>query len=63
MCIRDRPCIILDVPHQWNAWVKRTVLGADEILIVAEPELASLRNAKNLVDLSRACLLYTSRCV
>jgi pilus assembly protein CpaE len=48
------PCIILDVPHQWNAWVKRTVLGADEILIVAEPELASLRNAKNLVDLSRA---------
>lgn len=48
------PCIILDVPHQWNAWVKRTVLGADEVLIVAEPELASLRNAKNLVDLSRA---------
>ena len=48
------PCIILDVPHQWNAWVKRTVLGADEIVIVAEPELASLRNAKNLVDLSRA---------
>ena len=27
---------------------------ADEIVIVAEPELASLRNAKNLVDLSRA---------
>ncbi len=48
------PCIILDVPHQWNAWVKRTVLGADEIVVVAEPELASLRNAKNLVDLSRA---------
>jgi len=48
------PCIILDVPHQWSAWVKRTVLGADEIVIVAEPELASLRNAKNLVDLSRA---------
>lgn len=48
------PCIILDVPHQWNAWVKRTVLGADEIVIVAEPELASLRNAKNMVDLSRA---------
>lgn len=48
------PCIILDVPHQWNAWVKRTVLSADEIVIVAEPELASLRNAKNLVDLSRA---------
>jgi pilus assembly protein CpaE len=48
------PCIVLDVPHQWSAWVKRTVLGADEILVVAEPELASLRNAKNLIDLSRA---------
>ena len=48
------PCIVLDVPHQWSAWVKRTMLGADEILIVAEPELASLRNAKNFVDLARA---------
>ncbi|BCB21773.1 AAA family ATPase [Bosea sp. ANAM02] len=48
------PCIVLDVPHQWSAWVKRMVLSADEVVIVAEPELASLRNAKNLVDLSRA---------
>ncbi len=48
------PCIVLDVPHQWSHWVKRTLLGSDEILIVAEPELASLRNAKNLVDLSRS---------
>ena len=48
------PCIVLDVPHQWSGWVRRTLLGADEIVVVAEPELASLRNAKNLVDLSRA---------
>lgn len=48
------PCIVLDVPHQWSHWVKRTLLGADEIVVVAEPELASLRNAKNLVDLSRS---------
>lgn len=48
------PCIVLDVPHQWSHWVRRTLLGADEIVIVAEPELASLRNAKNLVDLSRS---------
>ncbi len=48
------PCIILDVPHQWSSWVKRTLIGADEIVVVAEPELASLRNAKNIVDLSRA---------
>jgi len=48
------PCIVLDLPHQWSGWVKRTMLSADEIVIVGEPELASLRNAKNLVDLSRA---------
>jgi pilus assembly protein CpaE len=44
------PCIILDVPHLWTAWVRRTLVGADEIVIVAAPELASLRNAKNLFD-------------
>ncbi|WP_442864863.1 AAA family ATPase [Bosea sp. NBC_00550] len=48
------PCIVLDVPHQWSSWVKRTLISADEIVVVAEPELASLRNAKNIVDLSRA---------
>ncbi|WP_336486032.1 AAA family ATPase [Methylobacterium nigriterrae] len=42
------PCIVLDVPHQWSAWTKRVLVGADEILIVAGPDLASLRNAKNL---------------
>jgi pilus assembly protein CpaE len=44
------PCIILDVPHLWTAWVRRTLIGADEIAIVAAPELASLRNTKNLFD-------------
>ncbi|HVL74274.1 MAG TPA: AAA family ATPase [Beijerinckiaceae bacterium] len=44
------PCIVLDVPHLWTAWARRTLVAADEILIVAAPELASLRNAKNLFD-------------
>jgi pilus assembly protein CpaE len=43
------PCIILDVPHQWSAWTKRVLISADEILVVAEPDLANLRNAKNLL--------------
>jgi pilus assembly protein CpaE len=47
------PCVVLDVPHVWSAWVKRALIGADEIVIVAAPELASLRNAKNLIDLMR----------
>jgi pilus assembly protein CpaE len=45
------PNIVLDVPHLWTAWARRVLLGADEILIVATPDLASLRNAKNLFDL------------
>jgi pilus assembly protein CpaE len=48
------PCVVLDVPHVWSAWVKRALVGADEVVIVAAPELASLRNAKNLIDLARA---------
>ncbi|TCR68668.1 P-loop NTPase [Bosea sp. BK604] len=48
------PYVVLDVPHVWSAWVKRSLIGADEVLIVAGPELASLRNAKNLIDLARA---------
>jgi pilus assembly protein CpaE len=48
------PCIVLDVPHQWTGWAKRVLVGADDVLIVAAPDLANLRNAKNLVDLLRA---------
>src|SRR3954452_21730806 len=47
------PCIVLDVPHLWTAWVRRTLVGADEIVIVATPDLASLRNAKSLFELLR----------
>jgi pilus assembly protein CpaE len=48
------PCIVLDVPHQWSGWTKKTLIGADEILVVAGPDLANLRNAKNLLDLLKA---------
>lgn len=43
------PCVVLDVPQGWSAWTKRILVGADEILIVAQPDLASLRNTKNLL--------------
>ena len=47
------PCVILDVPHIWSGWTKRLLVSADDILVVAGPDLANLRNAKNLVDLLR----------
>lgn len=45
------PAIVLDIPHVWTAWSRRLLISSDEIVVVAVPELASLRNAKNLVDL------------
>lgn len=48
------PCIVLDIPHQWSGWTKRALVGADDILIVAEPDLANMRNTKNLVSLLKS---------
>jgi len=50
------PCVMLDIPHQWSGWTKRALVGADDILIVAEPDLANLRNAKNMM-----CALKAAR--
>lgn len=47
------PCVVLDVPHQWAGWTKRILVSADDILVVAGPDLANLRNAKNLIDVLR----------
>jgi pilus assembly protein CpaE len=48
------PCIVLDVPHQWSGWTRRALISADDILIVAEPDLANLRNTKNLMAVLKA---------
>ncbi len=48
---RTAPLLVLDVPHIWSGWSKNTLIKADEIVITATPELANLRNAKNLVDM------------
>jgi len=48
---RSAPLLVLDVPHIWSGWSKSTLTNADEIVITATPELANLRNTKNLVDM------------
>jgi pilus assembly protein CpaE len=48
---RSAPVLVLDVPHIWSGWSKSTLMRADEIVITATPELANLRNAKNLIDM------------
>jgi pilus assembly protein CpaE len=47
------PCVILDVPHAWTSWARRVLIGADELVVVASPDLANLRNAKSLMDMLR----------
>jgi pilus assembly protein CpaE len=44
------PWIVLDIPHIWSGWARRTLISADEVVVVASPDLANLRNAKNLID-------------
>jgi pilus assembly protein CpaE len=47
---RSAPLLVLDVPHVWTGWTRNILIQADEIVITATPELANLRNTKNLVD-------------
>jgi pilus assembly protein CpaE len=47
------PYVVVDLPHTWTAWTKSILLQADEVIITAAPDLANLRNAKNIVDLLR----------
>jgi pilus assembly protein CpaE len=44
------PWIVVDLPHLWSGWVRRTLIAADDVVVVAAPDLANLRNAKNVVD-------------
>ena len=44
------PAVVLDLPHQWTGWVRHLINTTDEVVVTAGPDLASLRNAKNLFD-------------
>ncbi len=48
---RGVPFVVLDLPHIWSRWMRQTLMQADEVVIVAQPDLAGLRNAKNIFDL------------
>ena len=48
------PFVVLDLPHLWSGWMRKTLISADEVVIVATPDLASLRNAKNMIDLIKS---------
>ncbi len=45
------PCVVVDVPNMWASWIKYTLIHADQVVITATPELASLRNTRNLFEM------------
>ena len=47
---RSAPLSVLDVPHQWSDWTRSLLSEVDEIVITAVPDLANLRNTKNMLD-------------
>ncbi|MDZ4841299.1 MAG: AAA family ATPase [Hyphomicrobium aestuarii] len=45
------PFVTVDLPHTWTGWCKRILMQSDQVVITAEPDLANLRNAKNIIEL------------
>ncbi|MGO8187917.1 AAA family ATPase [Rhizobium leguminosarum] len=50
---RSAPVTVLDVPHAWSEWTRSVLSSVDEVVICAVPDLANLRNAKNMLDALR----------
>lgn len=48
------PLTILDMPHYWSEWTTNVLINSDDVVITATPDLANLRNTKNLIDFLRA---------
>lgn len=50
---RSSPVAVLDVPHVWSEWTRTVLSEADEVVITAVPDLANLRNTRNLLEALR----------
>lgn len=47
------PVVVLDLPHLQSPWIKAVLAEVDDLVIVAAPDLANLRNAKCLLQIFR----------
>ncbi|WP_099867160.1 AAA family ATPase [Pararhizobium haloflavum] len=50
---RSAPVTVLDLPHVWTDWALSVLGEVDQIVVTAVPDLANLRNTKNLMDVLR----------
>ncbi|MEM1086919.1 MAG: AAA family ATPase [Pseudomonadota bacterium] len=51
---RVMPYVVIDLPHGWSRWQYNTLVSSDEVILVCQPDLASLRNGKNILDKLKA---------
>ena len=42
--------VVVDLPHLWAPWVSHVLETADDLVIVAQPDLPNLRDTKGLLD-------------
>ncbi len=47
---KNVPYIAIDLPHVWTDWSQRVLVQSDRVVITALPDLANLRNTKNLIE-------------
>lgn len=50
MASRLAPVVVVDLPRLWSEWTAQVLYSADEVVVVAAPELASLRDCKVLLE-------------
>jgi pilus assembly protein CpaE len=43
--------VLLDLPRVWSEWLRQTLTAADQVVVTATPDLVSVRNTRNLLDL------------
>ena len=48
--IEEYDNVFLDLPSSWSPFVQSNILIAEQLILVATPDLAALRNAKNILS-------------
>jgi len=48
------PHVVLDVPHDWSASSRDALTSADQVIVVASPDLPNLRNTRAILERLRS---------
>ncbi|OAN50424.1 pilus assembly protein CpaF [Paramagnetospirillum marisnigri] len=51
LAARAAPAVVLDLPRLWSDWTEQLLAAADEVVVVATPDFASLRDVKSVMDI------------